>query len=246
MLRKVKQEYQKLCIINNVDDSHGIEHVCAVHQHVINAILYSNIKFDPSTIMALQLAALLHDADDHKYFSTTDYDNARMIMKEANVDEKTNVKAIKMIDLVSCSKNGNTIPEECIESPELLWPRWADRLEAIGAHGVVRCWEYNTSKGLPLASEFTPKPISHEEALSYASKERFEVYVENKNSASMIDHYYDKLIYIAKPESNETQNMYFDYQFENQLTPFLDVCVLYTKEGMQGVSKHISKLKDSL
>lgn len=36
------------------------------------------------------------------------------------------------------SANGNSIPEDALHEPELLWPRWADRLEATGEIGIVR------------------------------------------------------------------------------------------------------------
>ena len=48
--------------------------------------------------------------------------------------------ALTMIDYVSASKNGNSVPEEALETPEVLWVRFCDRLEAIGTIGVVRCY----------------------------------------------------------------------------------------------------------
>ena len=64
-----------------------------------------------------------------------------------------------MISMVSASGNGNRIPEEALENPELLWVRFCDRLEAIGAIGAVRCYQYAVEKGNPLHVEGqTPKP----------------------------------------------------------------------------------------
>ena len=40
-------------------------------------------------------------------------------------------------------------PPDAKLCPELLWPRWADRLEATGAIGVVRCHQYNAKAGAP-------------------------------------------------------------------------------------------------
>jgi hypothetical protein len=45
-----------------------------------------------------------------------------------------------MISYVSASANGNKIPEIALEFPEFLWPRFCDRLEAIGTIGAVRCY----------------------------------------------------------------------------------------------------------
>ena len=81
-----------------------------------------------------------------------------------------------MISLVSCSSNGNAAPPEARTSPELLWPRWADRLEASGEVGVVRCYRYNLHVGAPLSVEATPRPASPEEVWRHATEERFEAY----------------------------------------------------------------------
>ena len=45
-------------------------------------------------------------------------------------------------------------------------PRWADRLEATGAVGVVRCHQYNAKVGAPLSCATTPRPASADEALA--------------------------------------------------------------------------------
>lgn len=53
-------------------------------------------------------------------------------------------------DLTTClstgSKNGNSVPDDAVREPELLWPRWADRLEATGEIGILRAlssrWQF--------------------------------------------------------------------------------------------------------
>ena len=55
-----------------------------------------------------------------------------------------------MISMVSASGNGNRVPAEALENPELLWVRFCDRLEAIGPIGAVRCYQYAIEKGNPL------------------------------------------------------------------------------------------------
>lgn len=45
-----------------------------------------------------------------------------------------------MINYVSASSNGNSVPERATANPELLWVRFSDRLEAIGTIGIVRCF----------------------------------------------------------------------------------------------------------
>ena len=95
----------------------------------------------------MELAALLHDADDRKYFKK-DEQNAQKIIEESLEDHAAKnlilSESLEMISYVSASSNGNSIPERAITNPEFLWVRFSDRLEAIGTIGMVRCYQYNT------------------------------------------------------------------------------------------------------
>jgi len=105
------------------------------------------ISVDPEKELALKLGALLHDADDKKYFpENKSYENAtsildRSLKNQEGIDAEV-VKALtfEMISYVSASDNGNAVPARALENPELLWVRYSDRLEAIGTVGAVRCW----------------------------------------------------------------------------------------------------------
>lgn len=55
------------------------------------------------------IASLLHDVDDKKFFNTIDYQNARDIIKRIPKMCAFEDLIIEMIDLVSCSKNGNMV-----------------------------------------------------------------------------------------------------------------------------------------
>lgn len=69
-----------------------------------------------------------------------------------------------MIDYVSASKNGNSVPEVATRHPEYLWPRCCDRLEAIGTIGAVRCYQYALEVGNKMALPgVTPRPQTNEE-----------------------------------------------------------------------------------
>jgi hypothetical protein len=95
------------------------------------------------------MAALLHDIDDRKYFNSNNYENARYCLSEAGVTKERDVYSIlKMIDLVSFSKNGNIIlPEYPIR---YYLPRYVDRSEAIGIQGLYRSYEYNMSRAMKI------------------------------------------------------------------------------------------------
>jgi len=176
-----------LFTVSNVDTGHGIGHALAVLDHASNAL--EEFDIDENQILSVKLAALLHDADDRKFFKDTQ--NARDLLQD--FPESVRDDAMLMIDLVSCSKNGNARGDYPLW---MLIPRFADRLEALGIIGIVRCYEYSVHTGRPMFTSDTPKCFSREDIQAVATAERFNKYVVCKESISMIDHFYDKLLHL--------------------------------------------------
>eukprot|EP00835_Amoeboradix_gromovi_P002285 NODE_126_length_18761_cov_0.476262.p5 type:complete len:233 gc:universal NODE_126_length_18761_cov_0.476262:8995-9693(+) len=204
-------------LLKNVCSSHGFEHAKSVLKHVQLA-LEEHPELENETKLAIELAALLHDADDHKLFKTVDYANARQLMR--NIPQNISDMAIEMIDLVSCSKNGNKMAK----NEFYLYPRYADRLEAIGKIGVWRCYKYCTTINSPL---YTQNTIRFENVSELKStRSRFENY--NGNSDSMIDHFYDKLLHLADFESD---NKYFTTAKKERTQPIIDTVMLFGRQG---------------
>lgn len=185
-----------------VDPCHGIEHALIVVGHVDRALELNPLP--EQTQLAIRLAALLHDADDGKFFSTSkELTNARTVLERLELPLETIELVLRMINLVSCSKNGNSW--DSVDQEWLLYPRFADRLEALGEIGLVRCWVYTYHVKRPLFTDETPRPKTLEELRAVASPERFEQYVNKKGkvgSSSFIDHFYDKLLHIAQLGTN--------------------------------------------
>ena len=94
-------------------------------------------------LLAVELAALLHDADDHKLFRTEGNANARRFLEREGVPAETIARVCAAIDSVSFSKNRGRRPE----TPEGRIVQDADRLDAIGAVGVARCFAYGGEHG---------------------------------------------------------------------------------------------------
>jgi uncharacterized protein len=147
-------------------------------------------------------------------------------------------EAKRCIGYVSCSANGNSCPQECVDAPELLWPRWADRLEAVGEIGVARCYLYNLAEGnTPLCCDSTPRPATAEEALELATPERFERYqTSGGGSASMLDHYYDKLLQVARPPPSLVRNAYLEEAALAGAAPLLQVLLEFGRTGQVPVA----------
>lgn len=199
---------------NNVCNSHGIDHALNVLNHAKQALKYEpnpNIKEQE----AILLAALLHDADDKKFFpNNRNNENVRLILNDK--EENFINLVIDMINLVSASTNKDIIPDNIKDKLWMLIPRYSDRLEAIGNIGIKRCYIYNITIKMPLFLELTPRLIDENEIIKL-SLERYKKY--NGHSISMIDHYYDKLIAITFfPISNK----YFEIESNNRRKPLIE------------------------
>jgi len=223
------------CTVHAIPESHGLAHAVRVLAHVDQALQVADPGIPAARALSVRLAALLHDADDRKYFPDCEegeYPNAFRIMMESGASPKEAEDAIKMIGLVSCSKNGNSFPEEAEKAPEILWPRWADRLEATGEVGVVRCWQYAMERGNPLALPTSPRPKNEEEMWATATPERFDAYQSSGGkSLSMIDHYYDKLLRVSRPETTLLRNPYFEEATQQRVAPLVHVCLSFGATG---------------
>ena len=93
------------------------------------------------------LAALLHDADDHKLFDTKNNANARAFLEAHGVPQQTIDRICGVINSVSFNQNKGKAPD----TPEGKVVQDADRLDAMGAIGVARTFAYGGEHGRPMA-----------------------------------------------------------------------------------------------
>lgn len=196
-------------LLSHVCKSHGIEHAISVMNNAIEALKYIDILESDKKLVII--AALLHDADDHKFFpSHINKENLRSVMSECGHNDDEIEVVVRMVDLVSASKNGDHIPDDVFEW--YVIPRYADRVEAIGLIGIERCYQYNKTVEAKLFDDQTPILITKQEIIEYITenRQRYETY--NGNSASMIDHYYDKLLHISH---FPIRNKFFDQKCDD-------------------------------
>jgi len=212
-------------ITNNVSVCHGIEHAKQVLENAEKALEVTTFELSPYQEKAILAAALLHDADDRKFFPThTNNENLRLVLFDTPVEFIELV--ISMVNLVSSSKNGDLIPDFIIGQEWKLIPRYADRLEAIGLIGIERCYIYSKKANMPLYLADTPKPKTEEELWSIATKERYNSY--DGNSKSMIDHYYDKLLRLT---FFPIHNKYFEEQCNIRRKPLIIFILMFGNNG---------------
>ena len=93
------------------------------------------------------LAALLHDADDRKLFSTENNANARAFLRRNGVPGDRIERICEVINGVSFSGNGDR-PPSTLEGRIV---QDADRLDALGAVGIARTFAYGGAHGRPMS-----------------------------------------------------------------------------------------------
>ncbi|MBQ0000813.1 MAG: HD domain-containing protein [Clostridiales bacterium] len=118
---------------------HDSEHTLRVYN---NALLIAETEQHCNRFV-VSLAALLHDADDHKLFNTENNYNARTFLTQQNVDLEVVEQICEIINGVSFSKNRGVTPKT-IEGKIV---QDADRLDAMGAIGIARTFAYGGAHG---------------------------------------------------------------------------------------------------
>ena len=134
-------EYIKELFSGNAG-GHDASHTLRVYHNAVHIAEKENA----CNMSVVALAALLHDADDHKLFRTDNNANARKFLLRQNLEEETINQIIAAINSVSFSKNRGKKPE----SLEGMIVQDADRLDAIGAIGIARTFAFGGEHGRTL------------------------------------------------------------------------------------------------
>ena len=136
-------EYVSTLFQNN-SGGHDAAHTMRVYH---NAVAIA--KEEPACDMEIvSLAALLHDADDHKLFRTENNANARSFLESQGVSPEKTEQICRAINSVSFSQNRGKRPD----TAEGKIVQDADRLDAIGAVGIARTFAFGGEHGRSLES----------------------------------------------------------------------------------------------
>ena len=165
--------------LKNAEGGHDWFHVERVYR---NTLLIS--KEEKVNTFVVSLAALLHDIADPKFFNgdeTLGPKKAQNFLKKQRVDNEIIKHVINIIRYISF-KNSFDKKRNKFTSKELEVVQDADRLDAIGAIGVARCFNYGGFKNRALYNPEIPPNLK-------MSKEEY----KNSN-APTINHFYEKLL----------------------------------------------------
>lgn len=126
----------------------------------------------------VRLAALLHDADDRKLFSTVNHANACGFMDSEGISKDVQDRVCLIISQISFKGKDSVVPD----SLEGRIVQDADRMDAIGAIGIARAFAYGGSKGRAM----------HIPGESYKEGMTESEYYANEGTS--VNHFYEKLL----------------------------------------------------
>ncbi|TDD78163.1 HD domain-containing protein [Flavobacterium caseinilyticum] len=173
--------------LENAEGGHDWFHIERVFK---NSILIS--KNEVCNPVIVQLGALLHDIADSKFHDgdeTVGPRIAREFLESENVDEEIITHVINIIENISF-KGGNF--EKKFSSIELDVVQDADRLDAIGAIGIARTFNYGGFKNRAL---YDPNIAPN----SSMTKEEYK-----KNDSPTLNHFYEKLLLLKDKMNTQT------------------------------------------
>jgi len=173
--------------LETAEGGHDWFHIERVYK---NAILIA--KEESCNMEVVQLAALLHDIADSKFHNgdeTIGPKIARDFLTKENVAEETIHHVVNIIENISF-KGGNF--KKDFHSKELEIVQDADRLDAIGAIGIARTFNYGGFKN---------RAIYHPEILPNLSMSKEEY---KKSTAPTINHFYEKLLLLKDKMNTQT------------------------------------------
>lgn len=143
--------------------------------------------------LVVALGALLHDIADSKFHDgdeTIGPRVAREFLFEHNVDSSVIEHVVKIIENISFNKSLEA--GEKFTSLELQVVQDADRLDAIGAIGIARCFNYGGFKNRKLFDPDIQPNLN-------MTKEEYK-----KSKAPTINHFYEKLLLLKDKMNTKT------------------------------------------
>lgn len=173
--------------LENAEGGHDWFHIERVYK---NAILIA--EEENCNLEIVKLGALLHDIADSKFHNgdeTVGPKVTREFLEKENVTKETINHVVQIIENISF-KGGNF--EKKFSSKELNIVQDADRLDAIGAIGIARTFNYGGFKNRALYDPNIAPKLN-------MNKEEYK-----KSEAPTLNHFYEKLLLLKDKMNTQT------------------------------------------
>jgi uncharacterized protein len=174
--------------LKHAEGGHDWFHILRVYK---NSLLIS--KREEVDVFVVQLGALLHDIADSKFNNgdeTVGPKLAQEFLTSIQVEKDVINHVIKIIENISY--NSSLDPSKSFKSPELDVVQDADRLDALGAIGIARTFNYGGFKNRALYNPDILPDLN-------MSKEAYK-----KSTAPTINHFYEKLLLLKDKMNTQT------------------------------------------
>tara|TARA_B100000315_G_C14396048_1_gene504271 strand:+ start:45 stop:701 length:657 start_codon:yes stop_codon:yes gene_type:complete len=161
----------------NAEGGHDWFHIERVYKNALLIAEEEDVNLD-----IIALGALLHDIADAKFHQgdeTVGPKKAKQFLQQQNVESATIEHVIKIIEHISF-KGGNF--QQQFHSKELAIVQDADRLDALGAIGIARTFNYGGFKNRKLYDPSIAPKLN-------MTKEEYK-----KGENPTINHFYEKLL----------------------------------------------------
>jgi uncharacterized protein len=184
---KKTEEFVKIKL-KDFDSAHNWWHIERVRKSAFYINSTENLT-DPFTI---DLSALMHDVADSKFVGDNEPDGyivAETFLKGIGIDKNVIGKVIFVMKNISFSLGDKQTGEM---TPELKVVQDADRLDAMGAIGIARAFNYGGFRNREIY-------IPEESPKLYMKKAEYK-----KSFPSTINHFYDKLLLLKDLMNTKT------------------------------------------
>ncbi len=174
--------------LENAESGHDWFHINRVYNNTLEIA-----KSEDVDMLTVKLAALLHDIADSKFNNGNENigpEKAKQFLQNQQLDSEIVEHIVKIIANMSFSKSLGK--EHLFTSKELQVVQDADRLDAIGAIGVARAFNYGGYKNRLLYDPKIKPQINQ-------SKETYK-----KSKAPTINHFYEKLLLLKDKMNTKT------------------------------------------
>ncbi|KAJ4961345.1 hypothetical protein NE237_021255 [Protea cynaroides] len=165
------------------DASHDAAHAFRVRDLALSLANEEGLSSSPEAMEVVELAALLHDIGDYKYVRNPSEEViVEKFLEQEGMDEKRRKKILMIIKRMGFKEElvGHGIDKYF---PEFGVVQDADRLDAIGAIGIARCFTFGGSRNRVLHDPAVKPRLD-------LSKDQY----MKKGEQTTINHFHEKLL----------------------------------------------------